>query len=218
MSNSLPLEVTLSQAVPFTHTGPYPEVAGAAVFFSEEGSSPEALLEWQTGRFSGGATTSPGRTYTLEIQSPDGRITATATAPAGPLSIDSLTFIRKEDSTASLYCHLRLPQSRPVYGRARVRVDGALHEELFIEKALEQQAALTVSFELSYALPGSIAALELTTLPKPAFEFYTAIRTNTLDNNFNPANSKNPPTNLLGGGAIGFFSAVLTDTASVVVQ
>lgn len=217
MSNLAPLEVTLSWAVPFSHAEPFPEVEGALATFTEDGGQPMELTQWETGRFSGGAATVPGHAYFIQIQTPNGNIEASATAPAGLITIDSLTAQRLDNSTVKLTGHLRLPPFRPVYTRTRVWVDGLPHEDFFIEKTLDQQDVFTLEVEVFYTLPGSTATLELTTLPKPAFEFYSAVGGNALNNNFNPANSKNPPTNLSGTGAIGFFSVALTDTSSVVI-
>lgn len=217
MGNLAPVEVTLSRAVPFSQGDSIAPVFenATAVVVDGNGNS-EALYQWESGRFSGEMTTQPGQTYMLRIQTEEGNFEAMAAAPSGLLAIDTVTFERHNDTTVTLRCHLVLPPSRPVYARVKVFIDGFLWENFFIEKTLEQQAGFTQEIELNYILPGAEATVEVVTMTKPAFEFYRAIGVNTLGNNFNPSNAKNPPTNLKGG-AIGFFSASLADTTSLII-
>lgn len=217
MGNMALVEVTLSLAVPFSRgdsIAPIFENASAVVVDGNGNS--EALYQWESGRFSGEMTTQPGQTYILRIQTEEGDFEAITAAPSGLLAIDTVTATRLNDTTVALHCHLLLPPSRPVYARVKVFIDGFLQENFFIEKTLEQQAGFTQEIVLNYVFPGAEATVEVVTLTKPAFEFYRAVGANTLGNNFNPSNAKNPPTNLKGG-AIGFFSASLTDTTSLII-
>jgi hypothetical protein len=217
MSNLAAMEVKLSRAVPFSQGDTItPVLENATVTLLDGNGNSESLYQWESGRFSGEMTTQPGQTYTLRIQTEEGDFEATTIAPSGLLAIDTVTAARLNDTMATLHCHLLLPPSRPVYTRLKVLVDGFLWEDVFIEKTLEQQAGFTQEIELNYIFPGIEVTVEVVTLTKPAFEFYRAIGANALGSNFNPSNAKNPPTNLKGG-AIGFFSASLVDTTSLIV-
>lgn len=227
--------VRLTRSTTYNATGPVPTVSGATVTVTPEGGAPVVLPEVEPGLYRVPAATLPGvigRAYALSVQVGSQTYTASDTLRR----VAQLEFVRwvftndggrDDEETAGYLPGLRFQEIPGMgdqyklrfYRNGQVYRDGPgdyfLIDDRFIDgNVLDLEG--DEDFEAWIYQRGDSYAVELQSMTRPAFNFYTDIFSSVVSNN--PFAS--PPYNARGnisGGAYGFFRCTGITSVSGIV-
>ncbi|OIQ32116.1 MAG: hypothetical protein BM555_04940 [Crocinitomix sp. MedPE-SWsnd] len=215
--------VKITQTTNVYQTGGIPQVSGANVLVTDNMGGSYSFLESTTeaGLYKNyDFNVLPNREYYLSVSVGESVITASATSRTQP-SIDSVgydffEFGGQEVNLVKYHSVDKLGEQN--HYRLIYWENGEIEETYYLgdDEFIEGQYYNAQFFGTSPDLGDSVF-IEILEMDEAMYDYYQGLA-DEMDNSMFSAAPSNPPTNLQGGGALGYFGVFMTDTASLILQ
>ena len=219
--------VKISRSTDYFIPEDFPPVLGAEVTLSDDAGNSETLMEGENGVYETGLMQGiPGRTYTLTVRYEGKEYSAVSTMPEA-VEIDSLVSEYYEGifdvKGYIVHCNFKDRENIDDYVRINVIHDNVRHYYYYL-----YQDRLTDGLDIDYEIfnedfePNDEVAMELLTLNKAAFEFYSTVNFVAAagdegGGDGSQSTPANPVTNLTNG-AFGYFATYTFRKQTVIIE
>ena len=220
-----PFLVKITRSVNFDQDNVFPAVSGARVAITDKNTGhTDSLSETHPGLYqTTGLLTAgvPGHTYFLYINAGGKILTATSTMPM-PVTLDSLYtqiagFRRGSISVVPVYTD---PVEKGNFYRFVVTKNDTVSDAIYVrsDKLVNGQVIKQPlnggGGSGSKIQPADFITVELQCIDSMIYQFYYTLQQSRSSNSATPTN---PVSNIMGGQALGYFSAHTTRSKSIIV-
>lgn len=220
-----PYFVRISKSVNFSNSNTYPSVSGAIVSISDDNGNVDRLTEVENGLYRTNTTVgASGKTYNLSVSINNINYSAISTMPQ-KVMLDSLKFDR-----------FRTPDGKdnyttiPVYNdpitngnnyRFLMTVDGVKDKTYYVDNDIIGNGITNVRGLINpdneVALNSSIK-FEMRCIDEPTYLYFNSLSQISGGGPGGGVTPSNPPNNIKGGKALGFFAAYTTQSITQQVK